>query len=1064
MLETFNHIDQLLREMVTSTKLTFTTIRSRFLYVATEYKLSERTIKYGSIVFNLHVRIAKHGYICSDIENDLTCFLYQELYNLTSTEKKNQFSSDDILRFETLLHAPDKKENAEELTVYLGHVSISETKYKLPRYELSAINSDGETIVINLWLDISPEQTIFSKRYDLIVDLFSVNKAIRFFNLSWSDKGFYYQNSETYFVYEPDFLIDISSIAECFSGQEILPQLYFLPYIKSMTYSLSLFKGSFVNYLLDAIISGREIDIDNEFEKELEKQILKTFKYTSREQATVLSDIKINHLQNLYDVVETYSDDTITLEPYFISSLYGIQGRLDALIEKTGESNLKSVFELKSGKPHPSSWWQNNYAQVIGYNLILRSVYGSDWSGHTAILYSMAEENPLRNVTYSSIVAKNFLMCRNIIVAQILALAENRKEIIEFLYELQQKKLPSYHKTDLDEFLVKFKQLQSYEREYYHLFVNSTFREMMAKKVGYIDSAGYVRPGFSSLWNADFSQKVEQQQILHISYECNNLHDNTFEFSINSTQNQLTNLRSGDILLLYPAMNGEPRPLSVPVFKAVLVSIDDKNIVIRFRNEFIDSKQIEIYHDFFLETDLMDSTMIGTIANLKNIVTIDQKKRDILLGISEPGIIESEDVEFSGNTYDRIMQKARCLSDYLLIQGPPGTGKTSRYLIDIVKQQLSQYQQPIVICAYTHRAVDEICQQLSEHEIEFILLTNDPKKRDNLKLSEWLRNSEVSSDSPAECLVFVSTILHLQSVSSFLGDIITLDLLIVDEASQILEANLIGLVSQFKKFILIGDHYQLPAISISEPSDISPLIVKTIGLHSHRESLFERLYRRCVDRDWNQAIDLLDEHYRMHSDIANLVNPFYIDKLNAVADRQFQPLSLYKKSKISNQSYLSLENIDILTSKRLIFFDTKEKSSVRHNREEADRVLQLTQSIFEMIGEGFSENTLGIICTWRLQINLITSLLSHLPYFDKITIDTVERYQGTERDVVIYSTAISNENDLARICSSTWDGQVDRKLNVAISRAREQFILLGHSELLSLSPHYRRVIESICSI
>jgi DNA replication ATP-dependent helicase Dna2 len=1061
MLEIYTQIDYLLREMVSGTKLTFTTIRARFLYVATEYKLSETFIKYGSIVFNWHHRVVSTGYQCSELENQLFCYLYQELHNIHSSEKIYLLPETVVEKFESLLYRSEQRKNVEELILYINQVNISETKHGFPRYELIGKNLDGEDITINLWLDSKPEQTVFYRRYDLIADFFSSNKQIRFFNLSWSEQGFYYQNSETYFVYEPDFLVDITAIAECFCCREILPDLYFLPYIKSTEYSLSMFKGIFVNNLLDAIISGREIDIDADFARELDKQILKTYKFPPDKCIEVLSEIKNIHLENLFTVAETYAEDTITLEPNFISAQFGIQGRLDALIETNDGTNLKSVFELKSGNPPHSSYWQNNYAQVIGYNLVLKSVFGSDWTGHTSILYSKAEKEALRNVTYSHIAAKNFLMCRNIIVGKILALTENKTQIADYLFEVKNKNIPVYQQKELDKFLTNYKSLLIHEVDYYNVLVSNTLREMIAKKLGYIDSSGFVRPGFSSLWNATLEQKLEQQQFLQISYESHNSDENTFRFTICSDQFRLTNLRVGDILIIYPSKKGEPKPLSVPVFKTVIVSIDDKNIVIRCRNEYIDPNLFAQYRDFYLEPDLMDSTMIGTIANLTNFIYLEATKRDILLGISVPRFTETIKIDLEGSTYDRIMKKSLYFQDYLLIQGPPGTGKTSRYLIDIVKQHKAKEQKEIVICAYTHRAVDEICQRLRENEIDFILLSNDPAKRDNEQIAEWLRNFQLTKpNEPKYIPVFVSTILHFQSDSSYLREVISYDLLIVDEASQILEANLIGLVSLFKKFILIGDHFQLPAISISEKSKISTTLSENIGMHSHAESLFERLYQRCLDKNWLFPIDILDEHYRMHSDIAKLINPFYFDKLLAKKEKQHEKLTLFYSSNISILSEIQ----SLLISYRLLFFDTKERSNNRYNREEAEKVLNLVQSIYELSGDDFSEKSVGIICTWRLQINLIASLLSSLPFFSLITIDTVERFQGTERDIIIYTTAVSKESDMERMLSPTQDGQVDRKLNVAISRAKEQFILLGNEELLSLSPHYRRVINDIRSI
>jgi DNA replication ATP-dependent helicase Dna2 len=80
---------------------------------------------------------------------------------------------------------------------------------------------------------------------------------------------------------------------------------------------------------------------------------------------------------------------------------------------------------------------------------------------------------------------------------------------------------------------------------------------------------------------------------------------------------------------------------------------------------------------------------------------------------------------------------------------------------------------------------------------------------------------------------------------------------------------------------------------------------------------------------------------------------------------------------------------------------------------------------------------------------------------DKVTIDTVERYQGSEREVIIFSPALNSIYDFNSVQSLDFEGKVDRKLNVAISRARERFILLGDAELLSQNTHYRHLLKLI---
>ena len=112
------------------------------------------------------------------------------------------------------------------------------------------------------------------------------------------------------------------------------------------------------------------------------------------------------------------------------------------------------------------------------------------------------------------------------------------------------------------------------------------------------------------------------------------------------------------------------------------------------------------------------------------------------------------------------------------------------------------------------------------------------------------------------------------SVSSFNSkmDLLKLkqfDRVIIDEASQLLEPYLVGLLPHFKRFVLIGDHQQLPAVVTQSVADsaVADEDLQSIGLHNLRNSLFERLYKRCIENDWDWAYAQLSHQGRMHADI-----------------------------------------------------------------------------------------------------------------------------------------------------------------------------------------------------
>ena len=137
------------------------------------------------------------------------------------------------------------------------------------------------------------------------------------------------------------------------------------------------------------------------------------------------------------------------------------------------------------------------------------------------------------------------------------------------------------------------------------------------------------------------------------------------------------------------------------------------------------------------------------------------------------------------------------------------------------------------------------------------------------------------------------------------------------------------------------------------------------------------------------------------------------------------------------------------------------------NPTEARIVARELKKVFEEYGEKFdADKTVGVIVPYRNQINMIRREIEALsiPELLRISIDTVERYQGSQRDIIIYSTTVSHRYQLDFLCANTFeeDGLViDRKLNVALTRARSRMIITGHEPTLRQDPLYRSLIDFI---
>ncbi len=1086
--EIYSVFDLLLSDLLAGYLLKFTTIRSRFLFLADRDKYSDDLIKLSSQVFNKYHNLSENDNKLREFDIKLLAFVFIKTINYY-LEEKIDFTDKTFVKLISDYTFKKEQNNQEKLDCWFKSIRRVRDKKNVVLYELKGIDDNGddirflfqETILLNsqntfaILFNLTTNDT--DRCFSCLKRLFKIGRHVRFFNVSYSDKGFFYQNFESSFVIEPDFLVDTTSIAECFQTRDIIPELFFLKFVDLPSYGLPVLKGNFVNFLLDMLITDsvpnlNEDDKENDFYKQIKSQFLKILRFEKYELHNLLLEIKNIHLPNLYklkkELLKHSKTSNISLEPSFISSEYGLQGRLDALIEYSNDKNQKTIFELKSGKPPRAHLWQNNYAQVTAYNLLLKSVFGNQRTGNSMLLYSKAEEDALRNVPFSQNTANQILLCRNIIVNQILNFCDNDNCILTILQKLSKYHIPPFLKNTLTESLILFNQLRDFEILYINNMLSFVMRELTAQKLSFIDDSGIVRYGHSGLWLHNYEEKCKQKIIIS-NLKLINSNDKIFEFiidksDINSTITNTGGFREGDLILLYPALLNHALPAKVQLFKAVLKeTLTDENenlrIFVTFRNEQIRFKDLSHFNSFFIEKDILESGYYSTPSGIINFFKKKIQERDIYFGLKKPRINRTVNKAELENmpVFDRIMSKASNFKDYLLIQGPPGTGKTSKYLMSIVKNHLNLNKTSIVIVAFTNRAVEEICNKLSDNEIDFLLLgTKLTEERFHINSLINLEFNEIKETLSSKS-VFVSTVATFQNEAYFLKDYIDTDLLIVDEASQLLESQLIGVIGLFKRFILIGDHYQLPAVAVQPETEVQKTLKEKINLNSLKDSLFERLYNTCLKKGWTEFYDLLPEHYRMHHQIASLINPFYDNKLKSNHSRQFEDFRFYQDSDNDNL-------ITNIKQARCLFINTSECLNIRFNIEEADKILSIVKAIYENKSSDFNDETIGIICTWRMQVNTVTERLQNLPYSKQITVDTVERFQGSERDIIIYSTAVSNPDLLKRMQSVNIDNKIDRKLIVAISRAKEQFIMLGNKKLLFLSKHYKQVIENLTEV
>ena len=375
-----------------------------------------------------------------------------------------------------------------------------------------------------------------------------------------------------------------------------------------------------------------------------------------------------------------------------------------------------------------------------------------------------------------------------------------------------------------------------------------------------------------------------------------------------------------------------------------------------------------------------------------------------------------------------------------------------RFLVEEALAAATSHQpSAILLTAYTHRAVDEICAMLEDSGQDYLRLGSetscDPRFAHRLLSSAFSERPKLSDirQRLERVPIVVSTTLTLLT-RPFLLSMKHFSLCIVDEASQILEPYIVGLLASdsIDRFILIGDHKQLPAVVAQ--ADDEP------RLHGCRLSLFERLLRQEREAGRQTFVGLLQYQGRMHPDIAAFPNAFFY------RHEQLQPVpcphQLETDLDYGEPSEDALD--DQLKRHRVLFLPAADEASV---------VVDVLRRLYRQIGsERFdAARSIGIIVTYRHQIAQIHRKLVLLgfPQLEAITIDTVERYQGSQRDVIIYSTGVQDQDGLDFLTSNCFeeDGHtIDRKLNVAMTRARKQLIITGQEALLRKNAIFSELI------
>lgn len=952
------------------------------------------------------------------------------------------------------------------------------------------------------------------------LDLLSSSVTLKIVDVRVDDEGILYPE---FYIVEPDYLLDCSALAECYKPYGHHPLNYILSRFQEPQTTLPMLLGNLVNLMIDECVNrpgeAAYEQIVRLFFSQQSLQIASCKEMGDAAKSHQFHQDGRRHLANIRKTIsESFRQKSgkgldgsdALLEPTYICPLMGLQGRLDYMQRQGG-----AFIETKSGKGDEYSLrgqvlpQENHRVQMLLYQAMLEYTLGLD---HQKVLpYVLYTRYPLLYPVRSSWnQLKEVINLRNrIVMTEHRICQENRPEVTDrILRSIKAETLNERHQSGfffntyllpgMTAFQKAYAGLDDLERAYFLEHYNFITRELYLSKSS-VSSQGAHR-GMSQLWRLSDQEKLERGEIIQdLILEKNHAPDPLRPWVLlrsSSSEPQLSapNFRQGDAVILYRKDSADANATNQLVFKGTFEEVGDGSYRVFLRQSQSNDKVLPSSARYALEHDSMDVTFRGMYQSLGAFMGCPRPRRELILGLRKPTFDQRlfHEALGAGDDFQRIAQKAEAAEDLFLLIGPPGSGKTSRALKAMV-ERFFKAGKSILLVSYTNRAVDEICRML-EHldgELDYIRIGNeqaaDPVFRPRMLeqvLKDCVSRQDVL-DRLLGCRVMVGTLSALVARSA-LFKIRGFDVALVDEATQIQESQMLGLLCQtdasgreaIGRFVLIGDHKQLPSVVLQDRGRtcVQTPQLRELGIRNFSESFFERMIAPYMQGPLTREritsmpfYDMLLMQGRMNPDVARFANEkFYMGLLETLG-LPHQVSELRASGKLKDEPHAPV------LLRRVSFLDVDGDEAVPGNHalaksslQEAETAAQVARLVYlnhQMLGEEFNaQSTLGIIAPFRSQIALIRRQIRRLgiPKLEQVTVDTVERYQGSERDVIIYSFCVSDESQIAMMQNIIEEQaqRIDRKLNVALTRARRQIVLIGCGRILKSDPIYRSLIES----
>ncbi len=869
---------------------------------------------------------------------------------------------------------------------------------------------DGSAATVTCWGKWTESSELLGPGMELLV----TDVAVEEFN----GETQYKTTGDSYVVVEPEFLVNVTAIrnwVEC-------PRLYYLNKLSGVPLNYPVLKGTIVHEVFGDLLRGRDLEeaIDARVtERGLELGLL------GESPEAVAEDVRENAsaIEGWLAQGRLDDEDEWRSEQLLISETFGIRGRADAI-------RRGAPVELKTGKNLRKEPRFKDKVQAACYALILEEHGGEVDTG--TLLYTKNSTLERNEETGDLSPAKEFSMGDGLLkfvvrVRNEIAATAYRGAVptgyegdanCEYCFEQDTCMVVSGRLDQESKAGQIGTPLPAEEREYFERFSRAIEAERRA-----------VHREYAKLWEQDATERADDDRaLIDLAFEdARKLAEGRWELRARRTAGATSKLREGDLVL---ASDGHPVRGDAELARIERLGEDE---VVLTADEPVAVTRLDVY-----PSELTTDRLLVALHDC--LLKGDERRKDVLFGRADPEFQSVEETFIDNNdAQNEAVRLAVGAKDCALIHGPPGTGKT--YTIARAIRAMVARGERVLLSAFTNRAVDNALEALLEQLAEgpgvaapgkegtadgvsVVRIGSESGVRDDMQPYRLERGGDPErrvADLEGADVVAATT----ASCGSRVMKEQAFDVALVDEAAQLTQPGTFAAITLASRFVLVGDHEQLPPVVRTETSD-----EETADLG---ESLFERLVET-----YPAAGTMLDRQYRMNQRIQAFASQeFYDGQLRpaepAVAARTLDDLP-----------DVSLDSLPAELRDPVAFVPVDGDDGQYTDSAEAARIADLIET-YAAVGVPYDD--IGVIAPFRAQVSTITSQVP-----DAVAVDTVDRFQGSSQEVIIISFT----------ATGSLEGPIFedyRRINVALTRPKRALVLVGDRTALESDPVYARMLD-----